>query len=216
MRNKPGFNIKADRKYLHVYNFGVERRVLFNAKEDYDRFEAYLYLLNAVESQRAANFFTRERRNDIFTSARGDRLVSIGAYSISSHEFRILLTPVADAGISKFMQKLQTAYTMYFNRKYPREGSLFQASYKFDVLKLHDELKHSFAFIHLSPIYVMHADAAVLPPRAKLITLAKQYRYSSIGEYESDKHVITEPKDFPKYLRAGCDPMFLAAWAGEL
>lgn len=213
MQKGAGFKIPEQNKYYHLYNFGVDKRVLFNGKEDYDRFEAYLYLLNAVESVRAANFFAKDRRSDIFSSARGELLVSIGAYSLSSHDFRILAVPLVEGGVSKFMQKLQTAYTMYFNRKYPREGSLFQSSYKCDVLVSPEELKHSFSFIHLNPIQTMYSESSVSLPRSKLIALAKQYRYSSIGEYDSGNHRITDPTDFPKYLRGANDPLFLASWA---
>ena len=35
-----------------------------------------------------------------------------------------------DANLSRFMQRLNTAYTVYFNRRHQRSGHLFQGRYK--------------------------------------------------------------------------------------
>ena len=199
--------------YFHLYNFGVDKRVIFNDQEDYDRFEAYLYLLNAVESARAANFFVPGREENIFNSARGELLISIGAFSISSHDFHLIVSPEAESGIPKFMQKLQTAYTMYFNRKYPREGSLFQSAYRSEDIHSDDELKYFFAYVHLRPAQIL---SGYMEPSAlqfeELISVARNYRYSSINEYTTEKFVITSPRTFPKYFRTANPHTRLYSW----
>ncbi len=50
------------------------------------------------------------------------------------------------------MQKLQTAYTMYFNKKYQRAGSLFQGTFKAQHVTKDTYLKFLFAYINLNPI----------------------------------------------------------------
>jgi len=42
----------------------------------------------------------------------------------------LLLRQVSDEGISRFMQKLCTSYAKFFNKKYKRNGSLFQGRFK--------------------------------------------------------------------------------------
>ncbi len=61
---------------------------------------------------------------------RGNQLVSIGAYCLMSNHLHLLLREEEESGISLFMQKVSTAYTMYFNRKYKRTGSLFAGRFK--------------------------------------------------------------------------------------
>src|SRR3954468_5400898 len=116
--------------HYHVFNRGVDNRTIFISQEDYDRFEAYLYLLNDAESPRASNFFVGNRAESIFESARSEPLVAIGAFSMLPTYFHLLVTPLLENGIAKFMQKITTAYTMYYNDKYSRTGSLFEGTYK--------------------------------------------------------------------------------------
>jgi putative transposase len=40
------------------------------------------------------------------------------------------LKQTAERGIEKFMQRIGTAYTKYFNEKYKRSGALFQGTFK--------------------------------------------------------------------------------------
>lgn len=192
------------KKYYHLRNFGVDNRILFSSKEDFDRFEAYLYLLNAVESQRAANFFVGDRTREIFGSARGEQLVAIGAYSFVPHHFHILVSPLAEGGVSKFMQKLQTAYTMYFNRKYGHVGRLFHSAYQSREMETEEDLKRTFAYVHLNPASMFEpeweseSDANAF---ALQVHRAMEYRYSSVHEYAQSKFVVANPSVFPQYIR---------------
>ncbi|MFZ2886327.1 MAG: hypothetical protein WA021_00730 [Minisyncoccia bacterium] len=198
-------------RYFHLENSGFERRIIFSSQEDYDRFEAYLYLLNAVESARAANFFVGNRRDEIFSSARGERLIAIGAYSFLAREFHILATPLVENGISKFMQKLQTAYTMYFNRKYQRSGRLFQASYQSREVAEQNVVR-VFAEIHLNPAELFDTSwqSAGAAELQLLTAKALQYRYSSAGEFLARKYIIADPEPFPKKILQARDADFYA------
>jgi hypothetical protein len=201
--------------YYHIYNSGADRRKIFSSKEDFDRFEAYLYLLNAVESQRAANFFVKDRQDEIFNSARGENLIAIGAYSLTPHQFHILARPLIENGIGKFMQKLQTAYTMFFNKKYFHDGRLFHSAYRSEEINSDERLRRAFTFIHLSPasIFDERWEDAGGSELALLITRALQYRYSSAGEYASAKFVITAPAEFPQHMRRMKDAQtHFASW----
>lgn len=193
--------------FYHIQNSGVERRVIFSSKEDFDRFEAYLYLLNAVESPRAANFFSGGRESQIFESGRGENLVAIGAYSIVPQHFHLIVTPLSDGGVGKFMQKVQTAYTMYFNKKYARQGRIFHSAYRSRELLSDDELKSAYAYVHLQPasIFDQTWEDATGTELAVHVSRAMEYRYSSAGEYLSSKFVITSPARYPQYIRRAKD-----------
>lgn len=53
--------------------------------------------------------------------------------------------------MKNFMQSLATRYSMYFNRKYDRVGSLFQGIYKASMITKDSYLLHLSRYIHLNP-----------------------------------------------------------------
>lgn len=196
---KPHFDADT---YFHLYNKGSEGRIIFSSQEDYDRFEAYLYLLNSTESPRASNFFLDGRQRNIFETGRGEKLIAIGAYSFTPKEFHLLAMPLTHGGIAKFMQKLQTGYTMYFNTKYAREGRLFHSKYKSNAIESDEQLQYFFALIHLSPAILFDSewDEAREFELVALARNALKYRYSSSGEYIQSAFKIASPEYFPQSL----------------
>ena len=122
--------IFSEGEYYHLYNRGVDKRVVFSRTPDYKRFLAYLYILNSTESVRPTDILEKNNFDRAMTQRRGEQLVSIGAYCLMPNHFHLYVTPRIDDGISRFMQKVSTAYTMYFNKKYERSGALFQGTFK--------------------------------------------------------------------------------------
>lgn len=59
-----------------------------------------------------------------------------------------------DNGISLFMQKLATAYTMYFNTRNNRSGVLFQGKYK--AKHIENELYYTYLQAYVSMNYLVH------------------------------------------------------------
>ena len=57
------------------------------------------------------------------------------------NHFHILITQMEEKGVSKFMQKLSTAYSMYYNKKYKRTGGLFEGKFKSEHLNKDRYLK---------------------------------------------------------------------------
>jgi len=189
-------------RYTLVWNTGAENRVIFSSKEDFDRFEAYLYLLNSRESPRVSNFFSGSREHNIFETGRGERLVAIGAYAYTPKSFYILIKHLNADGLSKFMQKLQTAYTMYFNKKYAHRGRLFHSAYIPEDATSEEHLKYLLSLVHLSPASLF-SDDWMSAGEGELLTFAfraMQYRYSSAGEYIKKKFIIVDPTEFPDYF----------------
>ena len=188
--------------YCHVYNRGVDKRSVFSEPADYKRFLAYLYLLNTEEDLRANDIIKARTFERILTLPRQKPLVAIGAYCLLPTHFRGYATPLVRNGVSRFMQRVQTAYTMYFNRKYKRIGALFQSTFKSRHIK--DELDARFllAFMHLLPISLVDPEWKDLD-RGELIRFEKDiagYPYSSIGEYLSGTFSIVNPSGFPALL----------------
>ena len=57
-------------------------------------------------------------------------LVEIIAYCLNPNHYHLILKQNSEKGIEKFMHKLSTGYTNYFNKKNKRSGALFQGRFK--------------------------------------------------------------------------------------
>lgn len=189
-------------EYYHLFNRGVDKRTVFETRDDYERFRAYLFLLNNSSDIRPANIFSPQRKMPVFSTRRGSPLVAIGAYCLMPSHFHLLVTPVAKNGVSKFMHKVMTAYTMYFNLRTEREGSLFQGTFQAHHLKTDRELQYMFAYIHVKPSKkikeLMLKQERLSPDDIDDHTL--HYPYSSIAEYSNANPVITSPEKYPSPL----------------
>jgi putative transposase len=181
-------------EYYHIYNRGVDKRIIFLDRQDYKRFEQLLYICN---TQRKID--TRNIKDDF---DRGEPLVAIGLYCMMPNHFHILVKEIEEGGISKFMLKLTTAYVMYFNKKYSRTGALFEGAFKAVHITRDQQLKYLYSYIHLNPAKLIDKNWKDKPTKSKtdLLDYTKKYKYSSIEEYMNDKAWITTPKLFPKYF----------------
>jgi|SRR3989344_112788 len=200
--------ILAPGEFYHIYNRGTDKRKVFLNPADYKRFIALLYLCNSTDPVRMD--MRRKFLNQIFKTKRSETLVDIGSYCLMPNHFHLLIREKNENGISLFMQKLTTAYTMYFNKKYERNGSLFQGTFKVRHIDTDNYLKYLFAYIHLNPI-------KLIEPRWKEkkignITKARKfmenYLYSSYSEYiglDREQKAILTIETFPKYFKDGND-----------
>ena len=143
----------------HIYNRGVEKRDIFKDDNDRWRFLQGLFLFNdekttanllwQMERDRGRvtfrvlkEFFAKEKRNR-------EPLVRIMVDCLMPNHFHLLLEEIKKNGISRFMQKLGTGYTRYFNNKYQRVGSLFQGTFKAALVNDEAYLKYLLAYINV-------------------------------------------------------------------
>ena len=128
-------------EYYHIYNRGNSKQKIFHDKEDYERFIGLLYACNQNANLRADDL---KKDQGLFSIIRMGIIAGIGAYVLMPNHFHILITEVKEGGISKFLQKLTTAYVMYYNKKYKRTGSLFEGKFKAQHLSYDVYLKYIF------------------------------------------------------------------------
>lgn len=189
-------------EFFHIYNRGVDKRIIFASEANYRRFMALLYLANSIDMVRIGNILRYDSYEKIFLTQRPKPLVAIGAFCLMPNHFHILATPLVENGLSQFMLKLQTGYSMYFNKLKERSGSLFQGP--FQSVHADDDvyLKYLFSYIHLNPAKLQNPDwkAHVNSKSHSLLRFVTEYPYSSLHEYISQNHVITSPEYFPKYF----------------
>ncbi|TSC68738.1 MAG: hypothetical protein G01um101456_520 [Parcubacteria group bacterium Gr01-1014_56] len=142
---------------------------------------------------------------------RGGLLIDIGAYCLMPNHFHLLISEKEKGGISKFMQKLTTGYTMYFNTRYERTGALFQGKFKATHANDDRYLNYLISYIHLNPIKLTepHWKESGIQNKKKAEKFLETYDYSSFLDYTGktrleNKLINTEilpkhfdsPKDF--------------------
>lgn len=111
-------------EYYHVYNRGVDKRIIFETQADYVRFYNSLKFFNVCEPVQNLRLGQSKSLN------KSKPLVEVHAYNLLPNHFHLLLKQVATNGISEFMKRVTGGYTGYFNEKYQRSGSLFQGTFK--------------------------------------------------------------------------------------
>ena len=146
----------APDEFYHLYNRGVEKRTIFKDKNDYKRFLTLLYFSNGSRGVAIAELKRSGKKyDDFFMLEKGERLVNIGAYCIMPNHFHILVQERRENGVSEFMKKLSTGYSMYFNLRYKRTGSLFESTFKATHVDDDRYLKYLYAYIHLNPVKII-------------------------------------------------------------
>jgi len=75
-------------------------------------------------------------------------LVEIMAYCLNPNHFHFLVKQVKDKGVEKFMHKIGTSYTKYFNKKNKRSGALFQGKFKAAHINSNEKLLYLAAYVN--------------------------------------------------------------------
>lgn len=146
--------IFSEGEYYHVYNRGTEKRNIYTNKSDRDRFLALLYLANGSSPIHISNH-QGSTLMSLLSIDRENTLVDIVAYCLMPNHFHLILKEKEENGISRFMQKMTTGYTMYFNKRHDRSGNLFQGKFKAKHIDNDEYFKYLISYIHLNPIKII-------------------------------------------------------------
>ena len=157
---------------------------MFGNEFDANRFLMLLYVAN---SKHSVDLYSRRKLElrDILATNRGSPIVSIGAYCLMPNHFHVLVKEITSGGISTFMHRVGTGYTMYFNAKHERVGNLFLKPFRSRHVGTDRYFQHVLQYIHCNP-------AELYEPRWKegsvrdirtLGTKLTEYPYSSLAAY---------------------------------
>ena len=193
-------------EYYHAYNRGVDKRKVFLDRADYERFLGLLYLCNSGNLIHRSDM-ERWSFQELLSFPREEMLVDIGAFCLMSNHFHLLLHEHAEGGISKFMQKLGIAYTMFFNKRRERTGALFEGTFRARHANTDEYLKYLFAYIHLNPIGIVESEWKDhrIQDKKKAEEQLRTYRYSSYLDYaqpekQRPEAIILNKSAFPEYF----------------
>ena len=199
----------APKELYHLYNRGTEKRDIFMSSKDYERFLALMYICN--QSEEPVRIIRKGLSELVKIYPRKENeLIEIAAYCLMPNHFHLLAKERQADGISRFMHKITTAYTMYFNKKFERTGSLFQGTFKSTHASNDRYLKYLISYIHLNPV-------KIIEPEWKEIGISDlrqaekhldNYKYSSYLDYQNKKRVennIVDKDALPKYFKSSVD-----------
>ena len=132
--------------FYHISSRVKERKAVFKSQRDREKFLAYLE--SATERYGAV----------------------IHVYCLMDNHYHLLIeTPLGN--LSKIMQHINGAYTMYFNTKRKRSGHLLQGRYKAILVDADEYSKELSRYIHLNPV------------RAGMESTPETYKWSSCRYY---------------------------------
>ncbi|HWO07730.1 MAG TPA: transposase [Candidatus Paceibacterota bacterium] len=172
----------------HIYTRGVEKRTVFTSDADRDRFLALLFICNNVNGVNIHNLLKKYGGEPLQILAQEDieeTLVDILAFAMMPNHIHLITHEKKPGGISKFMLKLMTAYSMYFNTKYDRSGPLFTRPFRSKHINSDEYFRWVFVYVHLNPIELFQSDwkeKGVLDPKGAA-TFLQSYAYGSFPDY---------------------------------
>ncbi len=177
----------VDNSYYHIYNRGVEKRIIFQDDKDYKVFLSYLqfYLTEPLKGSSSKSFPSQQLHNH-------SKEIKLLAYCLMPNHFHFFIKQNDRQAINFFMRSLATRYGMYFNKRYGRVGSLFQGPYKAAYIDNEMQYLYLSKYIHRNPL--------ALPEYSYPATLA-EYPYSSYRNYLGIIHQDwVHPQEITEYF----------------
>lgn len=141
----------------HVYNRGVDKRIIFTDDRDYAVFLSFLkYALLSDEE------LAHHEVVDGGLISQADRFnlrrqglhgaVELVSFCLMPNHYHLLLYQTEIDGITRLMRSIGTGYVAYFNKRHKRVGSLYQGRYKAGPITSQGYWDHISRYIHLNPV----------------------------------------------------------------
>lgn len=141
----------------HVYNRGVEKRDIFSDTQDYKVLLKFLKESLSDPSKLEKKPINFNLQGQAFKGMpripkNFHKNIELISYCLMPNHFHLLIRQTDNTSLQKYMQSLVTRYSIYFNKKHKRIGSLFQGRYKAVLIQEDTYLLHLSRYIHLNPL----------------------------------------------------------------
>jgi putative transposase len=146
----PRQGILATGETYHVFNRGLHHEPIFTEKREFRLLldTAAFYL----QSDPSVKFSYYRQQPNKYEVNLEKTLVNIHAYAIMPSHFHFLLTQKEEGGIRKFIHRLSSSYSKYFDIKHDQKGPVFEARFKTVRVGSQEQLTHLSRYIHLNPV----------------------------------------------------------------
>lgn len=146
----------APGEYYHIFNRGVAKQTIFRDRSDYARM---LFLILYCQSPVTLYNIGRYTKNFLTTRSfklapaiqkkiLTKRSVELISFTLMPNHFHLKIRELIEGGISAYLQRIEIAYTKYFNAKYHRSGYLLQGPFQSVLVKTNTQALHLSAYIH--------------------------------------------------------------------
>ena len=181
----------------HALNRGVDKRTIFLDDADRRRFVDGLEIFNDVKPvENSVYFFSKTTGSVESIDLRGrydersrkrKPIVDIHGWCIMGNHYHLLVSERVEGGLTKFLMKLNVGYAKYFNKRYERTGTLFQARTKKILIESDAHFLHILHYIHLNPLDFLKGASnwrdLRIPDHAAALKHLERYRWSSYLDY---------------------------------
>lgn len=142
----------------HIYTRGVEKRIVFKSSKDYNRFLASMFFCNSEEPLHFSNLANQGDPLMLVEIKDRKSIVDVLSYSLMPNHVHLILKEIVDGGISRYMLKLLTAHSMFFNIKYERSGPLFIRPFRSQHIDSEEYFRWVFSYVLLNPLELFQRD----------------------------------------------------------
>lgn len=135
----------SENSYYHIFNRGVEKRIIFIDDDDYRKFLYYLFVYLSPLDQVLTQYPklpANLKRNNLYGK------IELICYCLMPNHFHLLVKQQEIDAAIKLLTYISVAYTVYFNKKYNRVGSLLQGRYKAILVETDEYLLELTRYIH--------------------------------------------------------------------
>lgn len=185
MPSKNSVKFYVENGYYHLYNRGVEKRNIFEDKADHLNFLRLLEVHLCPPVQDDETVPPGLKPIKAVKTLFGE--LELLAYCLMPNHFHLLAKQKEADAITRLMRQVCTRYSMYFNKKYGRVGSLFEGIYKGALIDSEGHLFHLTRYLHWNPFGILPRSGGAPKGSPSLTgsTLKRllDYRYSSLAEY---------------------------------
>lgn len=146
----------APGEHYHIYGRGAGKQIIFLDTRDYARFLfLILYFQSPVIIYNIGSIitnFVRHKTFNISSKSKNkilkNRNVKLVSFTLMPNHFHLIVLELKKGGISEYMQRVLTAYAMYFNTKYKKSGHVFQGPFQATHIDKDEYLLYLSAYIH--------------------------------------------------------------------
>lgn len=193
----------ANGNFYHIYNRGVNKNQIFFDETDYFRFVHDLYEFNDAQPALDFRFVQQAKKNN--TPRKRELLIEILAWCLMPNHFHLMVRQKAENGISEFMRKIGTGYTLYLNKKFERSGYVFASKFKAKHIDNESYLLHISRYIHLNPVDLIEPNwrKGGIGNWGIVSNFLKEYRWSSYIDWRnllSTEVGLPEIRNFPSLI----------------
>lgn len=163
----------SENNLYHVFTKSIAGFDIFRKNADYKRMvQSFSFFSNKnIPCKFALLDKITDLQETIYSKHPSENIVSIIAYCLMPTHLHLILREMVAGGISKFMNRILSSHTHYFNPRYNRKGPLWESRFKNLLIEDDSYLLHLTRYIHLNPV------------TANLVEQPEDWEFSSYGEY---------------------------------